>query len=136
VRRYAEQIYQTMQPNYSTFTDRLLAGLVDWLVIGIIYWVLSRLSFGNAGSVLVTWLYFAIMESSQAQGTFGKQVMGLVVTDLAGRGPISFWRAGARYLVRFFSYALFCIGVLLMFVTAQRQTLHDLVTSTLVLKRR
>ena len=31
-----------------------------------------------------TWLYFALLESSEWQGTAGKKVLGLIVTDMAG----------------------------------------------------
>ena len=40
--------------------------------------------------IVVTWLYFALMESSARQATVGKIALGLFVTDLQGR-RISFW---------------------------------------------
>ena len=48
-------------------------------------------------SVLAGWLYYAYFESSEWQGTVGKKVMNLVVTDLEGN-RIAFGRASGRYL--------------------------------------
>src|SRR5258708_15187841 len=46
-------------------------------------------------SLVVTWLYHALMESSEWQATLGKKALGLVVTDMAGR-PRAFWAGAAR----------------------------------------
>ena len=43
-------------------------------------------------TIAVTWLYFALMESSIRQATLGKMALGLFVTDLEGR-RVSFGRA-------------------------------------------
>jgi uncharacterized RDD family membrane protein YckC len=45
--------------------------------------------------VVVAWLYFTLAETLW-QGTVGKLLMGIKVTGEAG-GPISWWRANARY---------------------------------------
>ncbi|HKE08891.1 MAG TPA: RDD family protein, partial [Candidatus Acidoferrum sp.] len=43
-------------------------------------------------AIIVRWLYFAYLESGEKQATWGKQVLGLYVTDLTGN-PIGFGRA-------------------------------------------
>src|SRR5262245_24273391 len=48
--------------------------------------------FGTVLGVLVSWLYFALQESSRAQATLGKLLVGIRVTDLAG-ARIGFGRA-------------------------------------------
>src|SRR5882724_5985658 len=48
-------------------------------------------------SMVAGWLYHAMLDSSERQGTVGKRVMGLKVTGLDGR-RISFGRASARWL--------------------------------------
>jgi uncharacterized RDD family membrane protein YckC len=61
-------------------------------------------------SVLITWLYHALMESSRWQATVGKRVLGLIVTDMAGQ-PISFGRASGRHFAKFISNLIpFAIG--------------------------
>ena len=119
---------------YATFFDRLWAGLIDTLILLPICAFFFIFSFGFIGPVVVTWLYFALMESGSGQATVGKRVMGIIVTDMDG-DPISFWQAAGRYLLRYASVFLFFIGILLMFFTDKRQALHDLLTQTLVVKR-
>ena len=46
----------------------------------------------NALGYLISWMYFALMESSAKQATIGKSLLGLVVTDLNG-DRISFFLA-------------------------------------------
>ena len=52
-------------------------------------------------NTVLGWLYFAILESSQIQGTLGKQIVGISVTDLRGN-KISFGKATARYFGKSF----------------------------------
>ncbi|CAN5862522.1 hypothetical protein BH24BAC1_BH24BAC1_18410 [soil metagenome] len=101
--------------------------------------VLSNLSeFSNMALValvflLVQWLYFALMECSARQATIGKLAVGLKVTDLKGR-PISFWRASARYFTKFLSLVPLGVGFMMAFYNRRKQSLHDLISSCLVLR--
>ena len=61
---------------------RAAAALAGPLILGLL---LGMLFF-----VGLQWLYFAGMESSERQATFGKAAMSLRVTDLEGR-RLSFW---------------------------------------------
>ncbi|MGH9709872.1 MAG: RDD family protein, partial [Candidatus Acidiferrales bacterium] len=51
-------------------------------------------------ATVITWIYYAWMESSPSQGTLGKMAMGLIVTDMQYR-PVSFARATGRFFARF-----------------------------------
>ena len=84
--------------------------------------------------IVVFWLYFALQESSTYQATLGKRVMGLYVTDTFGR-PISFGRASARYFASFLSSLILGIGYIMAAFTERKQTLHDMMADTLVMKR-
>ncbi len=130
-----DQQNQPINPSrYASFSDRLLAGFIDAIIISAIYGVVSFTSFGLVGTTVVTWLYYAFTESSTMQASLGKSAMGLKVVDVDGRS-INFWRASARYLIRFLSFAVFFIGVFVMFFNERRQTLHDILTNTVVLKK-
>jgi uncharacterized RDD family membrane protein YckC len=85
-------------------------------------------------SLAISWAYFAMMESSSWQGTIGKKVMGVKVTDIAGN-RISLGRATGRLLVKAFLSGWFLIGYIIAFFTAKKQSLHDLLAGTLVLTR-
>ncbi len=86
-------------------------------------------------SLLVTVAYFALLESSAWQGTVGKRVCRLRVTDLAGR-RIRLPRALGRYLGKYVSAALLMLGFLMAGWTMRKQALHDIIASTLVARLR
>jgi uncharacterized RDD family membrane protein YckC len=50
-------------------------------------------------TTIVGWVYFAGMESSDLQATFGKRLLGIIVTDTQGN-KISFARATGRYFAK------------------------------------
>jgi uncharacterized RDD family membrane protein YckC len=85
-------------------------------------------------SILLTWAYFSLMESSAWQGTIGKKIMGIKVTDMNG-SRISLGRATIRLAVKAFLSGWFLIGYIMAFFTQRKQALHDLIAGTLVLTR-
>jgi len=84
---------------------------------------------------LVTWLYFALCESSVWQGTPGKLALGIRVTDMDGQ-RLSFMRATGRYFAKIISYVTLGVGFLMVAWTQRKQGLHDLIAQTLVLNGR
>src|SRR5688572_30151896 len=114
-----------MQP-YGGFWWRVLAYIVDTIILNIVISIISGiLGLGiGAGmamvesgqesilsgavlmstliSLVLTWLYFALMESSPLQATLGKLVVGVVVTDLGGN-RLTFGRATGRYFAKILS---------------------------------
>jgi uncharacterized RDD family membrane protein YckC len=97
---------------------------------------LLTMIFAFAGaSLIVQWLYFAYLESGEKQGTWGKQLLGLYVTDLLGN-PISFGRASGRFFAKLITGLIpLGIGYIMAGFTERRQALHDMIASSLVLKR-
>jgi len=81
------------------------------------------------------WLYFALMESSAFQGTLGKKIVGIKVTDINGQ-PINFGQATGRHFSSLLSGLSFDIGYLLAAFTARKQALHDMIANTLVVNKR
>jgi uncharacterized RDD family membrane protein YckC len=85
--------------------------------------------------IILQWLYFAGMESSERQATFGKTVMSLRVTNYEGQ-RISFGHATGRFFAKIVSGLIpFAIGYIMAAFTEKKQALHDLIAGTLVLKR-
>ena len=82
---------------------------------------------------VIQWLYFAFFESGGWQATPGKRLMGLRVTDLAGK-RISFARATGRWLSKILSSSILYIGFILVGLTDKKQGLHDKIVDTLVLR--
>ena len=86
-------------------------------------------------SLVFTWLYHALMESSEWQATVGKKVLGLVVTDMAGQ-RVSFWRATARHFAKIITNMVpTFIGYIMAGFTEKKQALHDMLAGCLVLRR-
>ena len=87
------------------------------------------------GLTVGQWLYFAWMESSSNQGTFGKMALGLIVTDMQGR-RVSFGRATGRYFSKIITGLIpFGIGYIMAGFTEKKQALHDMIASCLVLRK-
>jgi uncharacterized RDD family membrane protein YckC len=86
-------------------------------------------------SVLGQWLYYAYLESGEKQATWGKQILSLYVTDLAGN-RISFGRASGRFFAKIISGLIpLGIGYIMAGFTERKQALHDMIASCLVLRR-
>lgn len=84
---------------------------------------------------ILTILYFALCESSAWQATLGKMAIGIRVTDMDGH-RLGFGRALGRYLGKFVSALILCIGFLMVAWTRRAQGLHDIMAGTLVLNGR
>lgn len=77
--------------------------------------------------------YYVLTESSALQGTLGKRILGLRVTGLNGE-RIRPLRALMRYWARMISATPWQFGFVMAAFTSKRQTLHDMLTKTLVVK--
>lgn len=129
--------------NYAGFWRRFIASVVDSILLTTIFNILiwfvwpeswkSNSIFLFATSAIFTWLYSAFLESSAKQGTLGKVILGLKVTDYNNQ-RISFARATARYFSKFISAAILMIGFIMVAFTAKKQGLHDIIAGTLVIK--
>lgn len=82
-------------------------------------------------AVLGAWLYEALLTSSSWQGTVGKRMLSLKVTDLQGH-RISFARASGRFFAKILSRMIWHIGFIMVAFTQRKQGLHDFLAGTLV----
>jgi uncharacterized RDD family membrane protein YckC len=147
-------MFQEYQITYAGFWWRVLAYLIDSILVSIVFIpvgfffgvgiaasgadensaVLPLVNLGlNGVQILTMWLYHAFMESSEWQGTIGKKVCGLRVTDMNGN-RITFGRATGRYFGTILSGMICLIGYIMVAFTERKQALHDLLASTLVMK--
>jgi uncharacterized RDD family membrane protein YckC len=142
---------KVMLPQYFASLDlRLLASLIDHFIIFAIYFLLAtlvvvfinerelRILVSVSGLALIPagkLIYSMIMESSSRQGTYGKSLMGIKVSDELGAG-ITFSRALVRNLCKLLCMLTLGIGYLTGFFDKRQQCLHDKVAGTLVIKDR
>lgn len=120
---------------YAGFGERLGAAILDGLIL-IVPNMLMQWLLGVPGyfmSVVLAWLYSAILESGEQQSTFGKRALGLKVTDVNGQ-RISFAQASGRFFGKYLSAIILLIGYLMMLWDDKKQTLHDKMAGTLVVK--
>ena len=87
-----------------------------------------------ACGIVIGWLYFALMESSPRQATFGKAMLNLRVTDANGN-RLSFAHASGRFFSKIITGMVpFGIGYIMAGFTAKKQALHDFIASTVVIR--
>jgi len=146
-----------LQVGLTTITDGAIVNWFvmrnnSWLTYGWIFLVIS----------LPMWLYFILGESSPRQATLGKSLLGLKVTDMDGKHlsvTTAAWRTVCKlafFEIGHLSFlfptplfeeqqpslrvgfvilmALMLVYFILTFITPRRQSLHDLVVNTLVVR--
>jgi uncharacterized RDD family membrane protein YckC len=79
------------------------------------------------------WLYEALLTSSAWQGTIGKRVLRLKVTDDSGN-RISFARASGRFFAKILSGMAMYVGFIMVAFMERKRGLHDVICSTQVLR--
>jgi uncharacterized RDD family membrane protein YckC len=100
-----------------------------------IFALMGFLFLAATAMLLFTWLYHALMESSEWQATLGKKALGLVVTDMAGQ-RVSFGRSTGRHFAKIITNMVPAfIGYIMAGFTEKRQALHDMMAGCLVLRR-
>lgn len=85
------------------------------------------------GRFIIAWLYHAMLESGPHQSTYGKRMLGLKVTSITGQ-RISFGHASGRFFATIVTNMTMFIGYLMVLFTERKQTLHDMLAGTLVVR--
>jgi len=143
--------YEQTAPQYfASFDQRLLASVIDYFILLLIYIGIILVSFlfiTDKGQRIMTGLMFlpllpvfkfiygVFADASAAQGTIGKRLLNIKVTDMGGRRisfSVSLIRNGAKIL----SVIPLFFGYLYSFLNKKLQTWHDIAANTLVIKDR
>jgi len=136
---------------YAGFWKRAAAAVIDMVTLAIVgafvggfvgglYGALTGTAagshiLGRAVGILVGWMYYAIMESSQTQATLGKMAVGIKVTDASGES-VSFARATARHFAKILSVIPLAMGYIAVAFTKKKQGFHDMLAGCLVVNSR
>jgi uncharacterized RDD family membrane protein YckC len=154
----AQGIYFPTGDNLASFWWRLLAYLIDWVILyfvtqfififlatrGITFNIQSYddlmklpvsqiLELQLISSVPLI-IYNSVCESSPMKGSVGKRICRLVVVDIDGVG-LNYPNALVRSIGKAFSIAILYGGFLSIFFSEHRQALHDYLAKTYVVKR-
>ena len=153
----APSYYNQHYAEYAGFWLRFCAAFVDGIILWIPFAILQTLFAPNLRAlppgtpppasyfavlgalnlvqILAYWLYFALQESSSYQATLGKRAVGILVTDINGQ-RLTFARATGRHFGKIVSALICWIGFIMAAFTQQKQALHDIMASTLVVRKR
>ena len=85
-------------------------------------------------NLLITWMYYALLQSGPRQATIGKMALGIIVIDVNG-SRMTFARASLRYFSKIISSFIMMIGYIMAAFTEKKQALHDIIANTYVVKK-
>ena len=138
--------------NYASFWLRLLAFIIDFVIMSILFNIIiivvnfklkSEYVVADYGFFvlyrgpivfIIGWLYYSIFESSKAMATFGKMAVKIKVTNLLGN-RITFFNATGRFFGKFISSLFLCMGYIMIFFMSTNQSLHDYWAQTVVIMK-
>lgn len=148
---YLGLVHERTAPQYFASLDvRLLAAAIDFFILFFLYLIYVFISLRQGAAAQPNWnaLIWGLalipilslilstgFEASQFQGTPGKFLLKLKVTDTRGN-PIGTGRALLRNLAKVLGWFTLGIGFLTGFFDRRQQCLHDKVARTLVVKDR
>jgi uncharacterized RDD family membrane protein YckC len=143
--------HELTAPQYfASFDQRLLASVIDYFILTMVYIIILLLCFmfmedkaqrimlglfGLPVIPLMKFLYSSFAEASDQQGTIGKRILNIKVTDLSG-AKISHGIAFGRNAAKILSVLPVFFGYLYSFLNKKQQCWHDLIADTLVVKDR
>lgn len=90
--------------------------------------------FSSAIGMVISVIYYVTLESSLKQGTWGKQIVGIKVTDMNGN-RITAGRALGRWAAHILTGCTCGIGYLMPLFNDKKQTLHDMLAGCLALAK-
>jgi len=144
-------IYEQTAPQYfASFDQRLLASVIDYFILFMAYIFLVLISFifitekdqriltALTGMPLIPvfkFVYGVFADASAAQGTAGKRLLSIKVTDLLGN-RLSFSASATRNAAKILSVLPLFFGYLYIFLNKKQQTWHDIAANALVIKDR
>lgn len=117
---------------YAGFWRRWVAYMIDWLIM-LIPGILINLIIPYVGSLILYIIYKPVFEASSAKATPGKYLMKLKVLREDG-GQLTMKQAILRYLASWLSGIILFIGYIMGAFTEKKQTLHDILLKTVVVK--
>lgn len=141
---------QTAPQYFASFDQRLLATVIDFffIILGYIGLMLiafvvvtektERITLFVSFSPLVLiakFLYASIAEASTKQGTIGKRLLNIKVTDMMGN-RITIGKSFLRNTAKILSIIPLYFGYLYSFLNRKQQCWHDIAANTLVIKDR
>lgn len=136
----AKKVNTSAGVEYAGFGKRFGAGVIDWIILAVASGIVGFLAGGGSDilanfiGALIGWLYYVLMETSAHQGTVGKIVLKIKVTDMGGN-KLTFGRATGRHFAKILSAIPLLIGFFMIGFTEKKQGLHDIIAKCLVVNK-
>jgi uncharacterized RDD family membrane protein YckC len=136
---------------YAGFWIRFAASLLDGLILGVPVAILGA-AFGSSGfafgpgynpgaqavlnilNTVVGVLYYGLLEGGPTGQTLGKRICGIKVIDADTGAPIGYGRGIGRYFARILSGLALGLGYLWMLWDPRKQTWHDKLVRSVVVR--
>ena len=128
---------QTSSSEYGSFWARFGTIFIDGLIIQVPGQLLAIAAPGLALilELVAGIIYVGMLEGGPTGQTIGRRVLNLRVVDATtGQPGIGFGRAVGRYFAKFLSGLALAIGYLWMLWDPRKQTWHDKLVGTVVVK--
>ena len=119
----------------ASFGRRLVAALLDGILLGIVYAILLAVVSQEAAYglyLLAGIVYYTLLEGGATGQTLGKKALGIRVVDFNNGGSIGYGRGAIRYLGRIVSSIPCLLGYLWMLWDKEKQTWHDKFATSVV----
>jgi uncharacterized RDD family membrane protein YckC len=139
----------TTQVRYGGFWIRVVAYIIDGIILGIIGAIVltilgvnvsdpsaaqnGRYQGASAFNLLVSFIYFAGLWTVMG-GSLGQRILGMRVVDANSGAPIGFGKAALRWLGLIISFAVCFIGVIWVAFDARKQGWMDKIGGTVVVR--
>lgn len=127
---------------YASLPERFCSVMIDYVVVVGVIFILIMLATNISSEQImlkfwhvmaVEWFYFSTQHSSYRRATIGMRIMKLEIIDMDAQ-QINLTTASLRYCFSLVSSLVLWLGHWMMLTNPSRQTLHDKVAGTLVIK--
>jgi uncharacterized RDD family membrane protein YckC len=131
--------HRGVQADLAGFWIRFVAALLDGILVGIVASVVGAVISDGDGtnlfSLVIGVAYYGLLEGGATGQTIGKKVCNVRVVDVqTGLPGIGVGRGIGRYFARWLSAIPLLLGYFWMLWDPKKQTWHDKLVSTIVVK--
>jgi len=139
----------TTQVRYGGFWIRVVAYIIDGIILGIIGAIVlailgvnvsdpnvaqnGRYQGASAFNLLVSFIYFAGLWTVMG-GSLGQRIFGMRIVDAKSGAPIGFGKAALRWLGLIISFFVCFIGVIWVAFDSRKQGWMDKIAGTVVVR--
>ncbi len=121
---------EVLVTEYASFSRRFIAVVLDFLIL-IVPCIIAGHIVPFIGGLIVVFFYAPVLECSSLRATIGKHLVGIQVVDIEQR-RISFQSSLIRNVLKIISTSFFFLGHFVALFTRRHQSLHDMLSDTIV----